>query len=85
MTWKDVKDLFRKEVGGKVNHVVLHLNEQGKSKGSCLVEFSSIELAREAIAKMNHFEVKGRKIRVQEAANDKQGFVSGSGKSIGKC
>ena len=84
MTWKDVKALFRKEVG-KVNHVELHLNEQGKPKGSALVEFSSIELAREAIAKMNQFEVKGRKIRVQEAAKDKQGFVSGAGNSRGKC
>ena len=84
MTWKDVKNLFRKEVG-RINHVDLHTNEQGKSKGSAIVEFSSAKLAQEAIAKMNHFEVQGRKINVQETAKEKQCFPSGAGKAKGKC
>ena len=77
MKWQDVKDLFRDHVGD-VAFVELFNDERGKPRGCGILEFDLAEMAQKAIRKLNRFDVKGRKIQVQEALNeerDKYGYI----------
>lgn len=76
-TWKEVKDLFRNEVGG-VSFVELYNDSNGRPRGCGIVEFESRELTSKAIRKMDNFEFMGRKMIVQEALDiqrDKHGYA----------
>jgi RNA recognition motif-containing protein len=77
MKWQDVKDLFRDHVG-EVAYVELFDDEKGKPRGCGILEFNSEDMAQKAIKKLNKYEVKGRKILVQEALEherDKYGYI----------
>jgi len=66
--WQDVKDLFRKEVG-EVSFVELFEDETGRPRGAGIMEFTTKDLAKKALDKMNRFDYKGRKIVVKEDAD----------------
>jgi RNA recognition motif-containing protein len=77
MKWQDVKDLFRDHVG-EVAFVELFNDEKGKPRGCGILEFDTADIAQKAIRKLNRYEIKGRKIVVQEALNeerDKFGYI----------
>lgn len=66
--WQELKDLFRDEVGDVVEVEVFN-DENGKSRGCGLVEFSSSEAAKEALRKMDRFDWKGRKLTIKRASD----------------
>lgn len=84
--WTEIKDIFREEVGN-VAYVELYNDETGRPRGCGIMEFDSEELAKKAIRRMNKFEIKGRKITVQEALDverDKYGYPVTARASTGK-
>ncbi|KAL9054538.1 MAG: hypothetical protein Q9162_004094 [Coniocarpon cinnabarinum] len=68
VTEEDVKSLF--EPFGDLEFVQLHVDENQRSRGFGFVQFTDPEHAKEALEKMNNFEVAGRAIRVG-LGNDK--------------
>lgn len=62
----DLKNAFS-QVGTVVDAVVITDKMTGRSRGFGFVEMSSDEEAKAAVEKMNGFELKGRKINVNEA------------------
>jgi RNA recognition motif-containing protein len=50
---------------GPVKFSEIYTDDQGKSKGSGVIEFETVDLAEEAIKKMHRHEVKGRRIIVR--------------------
>ena len=66
--WQELKDLFRAEVGNVVEVEVFN-DENGKSRGCGLVEFTSSEAAKEALKKMDRFDWKGRKLTIKKASD----------------
>ncbi|XP_015365905.1 PREDICTED: myelin expression factor 2 isoform X2 [Diuraphis noxia] len=63
--WKELKELFKKEVGD-VSFVVVYSDEKDKSRGCGTVEFDRAESAQKAIDKMHRFDINGRKLVVKE-------------------
>ncbi|VVC30356.1 RNA recognition motif domain [Cinara cedri] len=63
--WKELKELFKKEVGD-VTFVVVYTDEKEKSRGCGTVEFDRAEAAQKAIDKMHRFDINGRKLVVKE-------------------
>ncbi|XP_050429955.1 myelin expression factor 2 [Adelges cooleyi] len=63
--WKELKELFRKEVGD-VSFVVVYTDEKDKSRGCGTVEFDRADSAQKAIDKMHRFDINGRKLVVKE-------------------
>lgn len=68
ITEDDLKDVF--EPFGELEFVQLQKEEQGRSKGYGFVQFIDPTQAKEALEKMNGFELAGRPIRVG-LGNDK--------------
>ncbi len=62
----DLKNAFS-QVGTVADAVVITDKMTGRSRGFGFVEMSTDEEAKAAIEKMNGFELKGRKINVNEA------------------
>ncbi|MBI1864105.1 RNA-binding protein [Candidatus Woesebacteria bacterium] len=62
----DLKNAFS-QVGTVTDAVVITDKMTGRSRGFGFVEMSTDEEAKAAIEKMNGFELKGRKINVNEA------------------
>ncbi|CAO1636656.1 unnamed protein product [Parajaminaea phylloscopi] len=62
LTDEDIKAIF--EPFGGIDHVDLHRESTGKSKGFAFVQFRSADDAEKAIEHMNGFEIAGRSIRV---------------------
>jgi RNA recognition motif-containing protein len=63
--WTDLKDLFRLKVGN-VMFCQIFEDEDGRSRGCGLVEFSDSVSAQRAIEMMNRHNYKGREIVVKE-------------------
>jgi len=63
-SWQDLKDKMR-EIG-TVAFVKIFEDDQGRSKGSAIVEFESSEDAQRAIDEFNDTEYMGRNIQVRE-------------------
>jgi len=80
MKWQEVKDLFREEAG-EVSYVELFNDENDKPRGCGILEFATVDDAKNAVDKMNRHEYKGRKLVVKEdfdAERDKHGKIVGS-------
>jgi len=63
-SWQDLKDLMRDV--GDVLYADIYSNDEGRSKGSGVVEFSNPDDAQEAIEKMHDYEYNGRNLSVRE-------------------
>jgi len=66
VTSDDLRDLFA-QAGNVTDAVVLMDKMTGRSRGFGFVEFANAEEAKAAIEKFNGFDLKGRKINVNEA------------------
>lgn len=75
--WPDVKEVFEEQVG-RVIFIEIYYYEDGMSKGCGLLEFETEEMAKKAIERMNHFEMKGRPIAVMEARDETKSKYSKS-------
>ena len=64
-TWQKLKDLFREKVG-EVTFVELFNDEQGRPKGSGIIEFREENLVKKAMDTMQRFEIGDRKIVVKD-------------------
>ena len=85
MKWQEVKDLFRDNVGD-VSYVELFNDENDKPRGCGILEFSTEDLAKNAVEKMHRYEYKGRKIVVKEdfdTERDKYGRITKGNRSSG--
>lgn len=79
--WQDLKDLFRSQVGD-VQFVELFVDENDKSRGCGIVEFSDQQSVKKCLEVMQRFDVKTRKLIIKEDSGnvrDKQGNIVGSG------
>lgn len=66
VTSDDLRDLFAQS--GTVSDAVVLMDKMtGRSRGFGFVEFANAEEAKAAIEKLNGFDLKGRKINVNEA------------------
>lgn len=63
--WSELKDLFREQIGNVV-YCQLFEDEQGRSRGCGLVEFSDTASAEQAIEKLHRFEFRNRELVVKE-------------------
>jgi len=63
--WRDLKDLF-KTVGHEVTRADVMQTRDGRSKGCGIVEFATVEGAKQAVMTLNDTELKGRQIFVRE-------------------
>jgi len=68
MKWMELKDVMKKL--GTVEHVEIFTDNNGRSKGIAVVEYSNAEDAARAIKELDGNDVCGRKIRLRE---DKMG------------
>lgn len=66
VTGDELRDIFA-QAGTVVDAVVISDKMTGRSRGFGFVEMSSEEEAKAAIEKLNQFDLKGRKINVNEA------------------
>lgn len=66
VTSDDLRALFS-EAGNVVDAVVLMDKMTGRSRGFGFVEFASADEAKAAVEKFNGYDLKGRKINVNEA------------------
>ncbi|TPX25447.1 hypothetical protein DIZ76_010902 [Coccidioides immitis] len=65
--WQDLKDLFRQATQqGTVARADVHLDPNGRPKGSGIVAFENVEDARNAIQQFNGYEWHGRTLEVRE-------------------
>ncbi|KAF1986316.1 splicing factor, CC1-like protein [Aulographum hederae CBS 113979] len=62
ITEKDIEDIFRPF--GELEFVQLQMDDTGRSRGYGFVQFSDPTQAKQALDKMNGFDLAGRKIRV---------------------
>jgi len=67
--WQDLKDLFRQEVG-EVTYVDLYKDDNGRPRGTGVVEFATEDNAAKAIEKMHRYEIGDRNIIVKEDHGD---------------
>ncbi|XP_044257740.1 myelin expression factor 2 isoform X2 [Tribolium madens] len=85
--WQDLKDLFRSQVGD-VQFVELFVDDNDKSRGCGIVEFSDSASVKKCLEVMQRFEVKTRKLIIKEDAGnirDKHGnIIGGSGSKRGR-
>jgi RNA recognition motif-containing protein len=78
VSWQDLKDHMRD--AGDVQYSKVLTDRDGRSKGCGIVEFSTVEGAKDAIEKLTDTELKGRKIFVREDREDgKRGGGGGGG------
>uniref|UniRef100_A0A7E4V4W7 RRM domain-containing protein n=1 Tax=Panagrellus redivivus TaxID=6233 RepID=A0A7E4V4W7_PANRE len=68
---QELTDIFS-QVGHVVSFRLVHDRESGKSKGFGFCEYHDPETANECVRRMNHFELKGRNLRLDSAvANER--------------
>ena len=74
LTWMDIKDMIKKEVG----EAFVELYEQnGRSLGCCVAQFRTLDMAEKCIDKMDRYTINGRKIVVrEEKEGDRQRHAS---------
>ena len=72
VTWKELKDHMK--IGGRI--VRANVKTSGKPLGWGLVEYSSLEDAEQAIAKLNNSELMGKTIRVRADKNQSERSVN---------
>jgi len=80
LTWQQFKDTV-KDLVGEVPYVKLYNNEQGKPRGCGTMGFKNQESIKIALEKMQGYEIKGRKIKVNEAFDeprDEYGYLISS-------
>lgn len=78
VAWQDLKDHMRDV--GDVSYAEVMTDHDGRSKGCGIVEFSTVDGAKEAIEKLTDTELKGRMIFVREDREQGgSGFHGGGG------
>lgn len=65
VSWQDLKDLM-KTTGHEVTRSDIMRTHDGRSKGCGIVEFATVEGAKQAVLTLNDTELKGRQIFVRE-------------------
>mmetsp|Transcript_27543 Transcript_27543/g.66968 ORF Transcript_27543/g.66968 Transcript_27543/m.66968 type:complete len:432 (+) Transcript_27543:86-1381(+) len=75
--WRDLKDLF-KTVGHDVTRADVMQTRDGRSKGCGIVEFATVEGAKQAVLTLNDTELKGRQIFVREDREEQSAAASTS-------
>ncbi|KAF8366858.1 sup-46 [Pristionchus pacificus] len=73
LRWMELKTLIR-EKAGEVTFVEIIEQRNGRPKGCALVEFTTIEGARDAIGKLNGVEMQGRNIVAKDIKNPEAFF-----------
>jgi len=63
--WSEVKDFFRDKIGNVV-YCRMFENEEGRSRGCGLIEFSDVASAKKAIDELHRYDFKGRELVVKE-------------------
>ncbi|XP_060804462.1 heterogeneous nuclear ribonucleoprotein M [Amyelois transitella] len=63
--WTELKDLFKEKVGD-VGYVEIFKDENGKSRGCGVVQFTTSEATKKALFVMHRYELNGRKIVLKE-------------------
>lgn len=77
-TSDELQELFSQ--GGEAVEVVLPTDRMsGRPRGFAFVEFNTDEQAAQAIQKFDGFELGGRRLRVNEATDDRRGAGGGFG------
>ena len=76
VSWQDLKDHF-KTIGNVLYADVLRDQDNNRSKGCGIVEFSSADEARQAIRELNDSDLRGRPIFVREDREEKPGNIKG--------
>mmetsp|Transcript_3936 Transcript_3936/g.8322 ORF Transcript_3936/g.8322 Transcript_3936/m.8322 type:complete len:207 (+) Transcript_3936:201-821(+) len=76
-SWQDLKDHMRD--AGDVQYAKVLQDRDGRSKGCGIVEFTTVEGAKDAIEKLTDTELKGRKIFVREDREDGKRGGGGGG------
>jgi len=66
---QELKDLV-KDVVGETPYVKVYSNEQGKPRGCGTIGFQNKESVKIALEKMQSYEIKGRKLKVNEAFDE---------------
>merc|ERR1711881_387840 len=66
--WMELKDLMKKS--GTVEHVEIFLDNEGRSKGCGVVEFTNMDDAARAIKEMDGKDFQGRTLRLREDIMD---------------
>ena len=74
VTWKELKDHMK--IGGRIVRANIKTDTSGKPLGWGLVEYSSLEDAEQAIAKLNNSELMGKTIRVRADKNQSERSVN---------
>ena len=74
VTWKELKDHMK--IGGRIVRANVKTDTSGKPLGWGLVEYSSLEDAEQAIAKLNNSELMGKTIRVRADKNQSERSVN---------
>ena len=80
VAWQDLKDFMR--TAGEVQYAEVMTDHDGRSKGCGIVEFTTVDGAKEAIEKLTDTELKGRMIFVRED-REQGGGHHGGGHSHG--
>jgi len=80
-SWQDLKDHMRD--AGDVQYAKVLQDREGRSKGCGIVEFTTVEGAKDAIEKLTDTELKGRKIFVREDREDGNKRGGGGGRGGG--
>lgn len=62
--WQELKDLFRRDVG-PVDFAEIYMNDNNKSRGCGIVEFSNPADAERAVEQMHRYELDGRQLVVR--------------------
>jgi RNA recognition motif-containing protein len=81
VSWQDLKDLM-KSAGHDVTRSDIMQTHDGRSRGCGIVEFATVEGAKQAVLTLNDTELMGRQIFVREDREDK-GHVGGGGSAVG--
>lgn len=68
MKWMELKDIMKKI--GNVEHVEVFTDNEGRSKGCAVVEFTHSQDAERAIKELDGSEIRGRKVKVREDIMD---------------
>ncbi|KAI5293942.1 hypothetical protein KEM52_004971 [Ascosphaera acerosa] len=78
ITENDIRNVF--EPFGQLEFVQLQKDEQGRSRGYGFVQFRDASQAREALEKMNGFDLAGRPIRVDQQSYQGSAFSGHGGR-----
>lgn len=80
--WQELKDLFRRQVG-PVDFAEIYMNDNNKSRGCGIVEFSDTADAERAVEVMHRYELDSRQLVVRLDFEDRDKHHNRSNRDIG--